>query len=904
MSVRENKLPYNVSVKENKLPYNVSALATQLSWPQDQWSVFLRFHLTGRAAVTLSTIASETDYQVLKQALLDAYLLSTETYRRKFRDYLKASATTYLEFANNKKRYFIKWLEAAKVSTFTDLVNLILVEELLRRVPNPILLYLADKEESDLTRCAQLADSYSLIHRVPSDAPSSKSTWSSPTKAETQSDSIPGVFVENQLLYRKYKPSKLKEDDDWARVNQLVVPSSQRPDILHLAHGSLSHYDFNKTYHAFRQDYYLPGMDQFWQHLHITVLCPTTRFPIAVPIKNITAATLVKQLLTIFTLYRFPKEIQSDCGTNFTSDLFKKTLEEFHITQVLSSPYHPASQGSLERSHQTIKLLLLKFCIEREKDWDNQLDLIMCIFISFSNESLGVSPYEMLYGRKCRTPVKALKDSLRSKTFSDSLHVPQFLQNVRHTLERVHKFASSNLIRSQTNMNIYFDKHNKIRKFSVGDFVLAYFPIPGSPFQSKFSGPYRIKECRNNYNYVLETTDRRRRKTQLCHINLLKQYQGTPSTVLVSLSTFKDPYLHSETFPASPPECPDSESVPSNSEILKDLPWYFQEPHSAPLVKVFNQHLELFNDNLQECTVVQHDIKLLPGTTPICQSFYCIGQQKKEAMLAVKYGTSLIMGWQHLTAVNIVIQGLDNIYAYFDDIVVVTTSWDDHLLQLQRLFKKLLKAGLTINLGKSTFFKGKVRYLGHVIGSGSLAPLTVHQQAIQHYPRPTTRKQLMPFLGLASYYRRFVKNFSTVATLLINLTSPKQRYHWTTSQGVAFEQVKSLLCTNPNLASPDVTKPFVFNVDASSTGIGGVLMQQRGKEVLPVSYYSQKLKPHRRNYSTIEKELLAILLSIQHYEPYLQGYRSLTIYSDHNSLRFLQQAQFSNKRLLFWALYL
>ncbi|XP_069160774.1 uncharacterized protein [Procambarus clarkii] len=161
------------------------ALANQLSWPQDQWSVLLRSHLKGRAAVTLSTIASETDYQVLKQAVLDAYLFSTETYRRKFRDYLKASATTYLEFANNKKRHFMKWLEAEKVSTFTDLVNLILVEEFLRRVPTSIRLYLADKEENDFTRCAQLADSYSLIHRVASDPPSSKTSWFSPAKVST-----------------------------------------------------------------------------------------------------------------------------------------------------------------------------------------------------------------------------------------------------------------------------------------------------------------------------------------------------------------------------------------------------------------------------------------------------------------------------------------------------------------------------------------------------------------------------------------------------------------------------------------------------------------------------------------------------------------------------------------------
>ncbi|XP_069191852.1 uncharacterized protein [Procambarus clarkii] len=221
-------------------------------------------------------------------------------------------------------------------------------------------------------------------------------------QAETQPDSIPGFFLENELLYRRYRPSKLKEDDDWANVEQLVIPTSIRPDILHLAHGALSHYDFNKTYHGIRQDYYWPGMvkdvKKYLQQCHIcqmagkpnisipqaplkpiqvpaepfhrliidcvgplartssdnayilTILCPTTRFTIAVPVKNITAATVVKQQLKIFTQYGFPREIQSDCGTNFTSDLFKKTLEEFNIKQIsrslsssMSTPVVPAS---------------------------------------------------------------------------------------------------------------------------------------------------------------------------------------------------------------------------------------------------------------------------------------------------------------------------------------------------------------------------------------------------------------------------------------------------------------------------------------------------------------------------------------------------------------------------------
>ncbi|XP_069161683.1 putative uncharacterized protein DDB_G0271982 [Procambarus clarkii] len=181
-------ISFNISHASKLMPSFVEAevdvffttfetLANQLSWPVDQWATLLRVHLTGRAAVTLSTLASENDYYTLKQAVLDAYLLSTESYRRKFRDHLKASTTTFLEFANTKRRYFMKWLEAAHVSTFTELVNLMLVEEFLRRVPPPVRLYLADKEETDYLKCAKSADTYSLIHRLTPEPSSSKKSW-------------------------------------------------------------------------------------------------------------------------------------------------------------------------------------------------------------------------------------------------------------------------------------------------------------------------------------------------------------------------------------------------------------------------------------------------------------------------------------------------------------------------------------------------------------------------------------------------------------------------------------------------------------------------------------------------------------------------------------------------------
>ena len=119
------------------------------------------------------------------------------------------------------------------------------------------------------------------------------------------------------------------------------------------------------------------------------------------------------------------------------------------------------------------------------------------------------------------------------------------------------------------------------------------------------------------------------------------------------------------------------------------------------------------------------------------------------------------------------IQDLDGVYAYLNDIVVIASTWQEHMTRLRALFARLREMGLTINLSKSTFTKAQVRYLGHVIGSEEVVPKSANLEAIMDFPTPSTRKEVMRFLGMSSYYRRFCKNFSSVARPLTNLTSPK-----------------------------------------------------------------------------------------------------------------------------------
>jgi hypothetical protein len=222
------------------------------------------------------------------------------------------------------------------------------------------------------------------------------------------------------------------------------------------------------------------------------------------------------------------------------------------------------------------------------------------------------------------------------------------------------------------------------------------------------------------------------------------------------------------------------------------------------------------------------------------------------------------------------------------------------------VFEKLSAANLTINLAKCEFGQAKVVYLGKVVGGGEVRPVHSKVEAILKYPAPTTRRELRRFLGMVGYYRSFCKKFSVVAAPLTDLLSTKRSFVWTEESRVAFNQIKALLTTAPVLAAPNFTVPFVLAVDASDVGAGAVLMQG-GKDGLehPVCFFSRKFNCHQRAYSTIEKEALALVLALQHFEVYVGGAaHPVTVYTDHNPLTFLDRMRNHNQRLMRWCLIL
>lgn len=253
-----------------------------------------------------------------------------------------------------------------------------------------------------------------------------------------------------------------------------------------------------------------------------------------------------------------------------------------------------------------------------------------------------------------------------------------------------------------------------------------------------------------------------------------------------------------------------------------------------------------------------------------------------------------------------VLLGVLDCEVYLDDIVIHSDNWEQHLETLKEVCRRLEAASLTLNLAKCEFAKGTITYLGKQVGQGMVKPIDAKISAILAFPAPSNKRELRRFLGMSGYYRAFCPNFSTLVCPLTDLLSTKREFVWTADCQLAFEAAKDLLCQAPVLSAPDFSKPFELQVDASNNGAGAVLLQQ-GRDCVehPISYFSKKFIGAQQNYSVIEKEALALILALKHFDVYLgNSIRPITIYTDHNPLVFLSRMSGANQRLLRWSLFL
>jgi hypothetical protein len=222
--------------------------------------------------------------------------------------------------------------------------------------------------------------------------------------------------------------------------------------------------------------------------------------------------------------------------------------------------------------------------------------------------------------------------------------------------------------------------------------------------------------------------------------------------------------------------------------------------------------------------------------------------------------------------------------AFLDDIFVFSHSVEEHLGHLRTVLTRMRENRLYLKPSKCEWMKDEVEFLGHRIGRDGLTVDPHKVDAIKQWPVPTDVSALRSFLGLANYYRRFIRCYSDLALPLTNLTGDVE-WKWGEVEQKAFDALKGHLSTTPVLALADTTKPFVIHTDASGFAVGAVLMQDQGRGLQPVSFISQKMSAAERNYAPHEQELLALVYACGLWRHYLEGGQPFTLLSDHKTLR-------------------
>nr|XP_033942275.1 uncharacterized protein LOC117449038 isoform X1 [Pseudochaenichthys georgianus] len=846
-------------------------------------------------------------------------------------------------------------------------------------------------------------------------------------------------IMENHLLMRRWISDACEESDSLA-IYQVVVPTTYRSQVMSLAHDHpwSGHMGVTKTYQRVLKHFFWPGLKSdvvlYCRTCHVcqvvgkpnqvihpaplipipvmgepfervivdcvgplpkaktgnqfllTVMCASTRFPEAIPLRKITAPVITKALLKFFSMFGLPKVVQTDQGTNFMSKVFARVLDTLGIKHVTSIPYHPESQGALERFHQTMKCMLIKHCHESHKDWDDGVPLVLFAAREAVQESLGFSPAELVFGHEVRGPLRVLKEHLIMPT-KTVCSIPEYVAKLKDRLNRACSLAREALTSTQGNMKKRYDQKAVARLFQPDK---------------------KLGET----NYVIQTPDRRR-PTRVCHINMLKKYctreDQSESSKAHQVETTVSPMASVSKVSSNEDEdelvmrsaTPQGARL-SNTEVLVDLPNYLS--HLLDIQKLIFDFACIFNDTPSQTSVLAHDV-VLTNPSPIKQRAYRVNPVKREVMkreveYLLKNGFArpssspwsspcvldtksdgsprfctdfrkvnavtvpdahplpliddcideigpaqfvskldMLKGyWQvpltqrasDISAfvtpysflqytvmpfgmcnapatfqrlVNLVLGHVPDCKAYLDDIVY-SKDWSSHMSTLREVFKCLSAASLTLNLAKCEFGKGTVLYLGQQVGRGKVCPADAKIRAIASLPVPSTRRELRRFLGMAGYYRCFCRNFSSVAAPLTTLTSPSKSFVWSGECQQSFESLKGILCCTPVLSAPDFSKPFKLEVDASGVGTGAVLLQEDAQAIdHPVSYFSRKFNKHQLKYSTIEKEALALLFALQHFEVYLgSSVKPIKVYTDHNPLVFLSRMNNHNQRLMRWSL--
>ena len=743
----------------------------------------------------------------------------------------------------------------------------------------------------------------------------------------------------------------------------------------------------------------------------LTLVDYATSFPEAIPLKSTTSIDIAEALMSIFSRIGIPREILSDRGPQFTSELMGEVYRLVGVKPLFTTPYHPSCNGRIERQHSILKSILRKLCSLKPKDWNRYLPSALFAMREIPSDTLGFSPFELVYGRQVRGPLAVLHELWANPSLSEEVKTSyQFIFELRNKLEETAEIASSQLKVSSDRYKTYFDKKSSQRKFQVSDEVLVLLPVDHNKLLMSWRGPYKVTGIKNNVDYYVEVDG----KIKLYHANLLKKYFRRASAMnlhipdenvnCIVLEPFSEPEACKvcvlEDEGDAPSEIvtvdsstegviinPDLSSSQRNyllsiivkySDVFSELPgctstvtheirlstkepvrkkvypvpvhlqkefdkevdklidMHIIEPSDSPyssppvMIKKPDGSYRLAQDyrginavtifDSEPMPVIENELHKFSGAKYISElditkayhqiklnessKIYTAFPTSKGLMQYTRMPFGLVTaGATYIRLMNKVLWELKGVVAYFDNIYVISVSWDNHLETLILTLDRLREHGLTARPSKCNLGFQEINYLGFKVGNNQISPKIERVKAIQILEAPKTKKQLRSFLGMVSFYRKFLPNLSTVTAKLTDLLRKdvKEPIQWSQEDKSLFEEVKMMLASPPVLMLPDLKKQFCLRTDASMNGMGAVLFQYWDNEPRPVAYASQKFLDREKRYSTVERECLAIIWAINKFQYYLRG-QEFILETDHRPLLYLETFKGSNTRLLRWAL--
>ena len=816
-------------------------------------------------------------------------------------------------------------------------------------------------------------------------------------------------------------------------IQQIVLPKSLRGKVLSLAHDTIlsGHLGINKTKNRVSNHFFWPGMsgdisrfcrscpvcqknninkppkaplinlpviETPFARVAVDLIGPlpkstrgnrfalvaidlATKYPDAVPLKNIDSHTVAEALLDIFSRVGLPNEILHDQGAQFMGSVMKRFNNLLQIKSIHTTPYNPRCNGTCENFNKTLKQMVKKICEDEPEIWDKYLQPLLFAYREVPQCTTGFSPFELIFGHNVRGPLFLAKEKLlENNDDPEQLEVTRYVMSMREKIKEFMKISNMNEIGCKTKQKRYYDKGSRKRNYKLGDKVLLLLPTSTNKLLAEWKGPFEIVRRVNKVDYVIRVFD----KERMYHINMLKPFFERSSDVVQSVNSFIEGGEDDRVDVNE--ELTDEQQLIISDVICKNVSVFNDKPG-----KILNMSYEIFVDDkvkpisslpyklpyaLKDKVKATIDSWLEQGIIRKSSSSWCspavVVQNKDDSIrltidyrkinphvnvdnypmpdrdivieklcdskfltkldltkaylqmplnensrkytsfvteygqfefCVVPFGIKFASGLCNRVMNEILEDCKTFVTTFVDDLMVHSNSFEEHVKHIGIILSKLNDAGITLNKKKCKFGHSKVKFLGVIVGEGEVSPDPEKVEAIKNFRKPATKKEMRSFLGLLSFYRKFVPNLSKYIAPLTDLLRKKclDKIVWDEKLSKCFYDATNLISEDISLVIPRVNCPFIIETDASDFGIGAVLLQKSEDTLRPIAFISRKLNPAERNYAVIEKECLAIKWSIDYFHQYLYGGKFL-VRTDHAPLTWLSQNKDKNSRLMRWAL--